>query len=86
MNNRTLGVTLAISAAVAFVFTLLLYTWLSGRSPGPRLAFGIFVSVLPALCAFVVLKLTNIFVSWWGAVIVYFSLFVLVLIIQAFSW
>jgi hypothetical protein len=32
-----------------------------------------------------VLKLTNLFVSWWGAVIVYLALFVLGLFIQAFA-
>jgi len=68
------------------MFTLLLYALLSGRHPtGPRLTFGIFVSVLPAVCAYVVLKLTNLFVSWWGAVIVYLALFVLGLFIQAFA-
>jgi len=86
MNNRTLYATLAASTAVGFVFILVLYASLSGRNPVPsRVAYGIFVSVLPALGALVVLKLTNVFVSWWGAVVVYLALFVLVVIIQAYA-
>ena len=85
MDNRTLIATLGASTSLGFLFVLLLYMALSGRSPGPRVPYGVFVSVLPALGAFVVLKLTNIFVSWWGAVIVYLALFVLGLFIQAFA-
>jgi len=85
MNNRTLYATLAASTGVGFVFILLLYASLSGRNPVPsRVAYGIFVSVLPALATFVVLKLTNLFVSWRGAVVVYVAWFVLVVIIQAY--
>jgi hypothetical protein len=85
VNNRTLYATLVASASIAFGFTLLLYYALSGRSPGPRLAYGIFVSVVPALAALLVLKLTKASVSWRGAAIVYLALFVLLLIIQAFG-
>ena len=85
MNNRTLYVTLGASASLGFLFVLALYVALSGRSPGPRVPYGIFMSLLPAFGAFVVLKLTNLFVSWWGAVIVYLALFVLTLFIQAYA-
>ena len=86
MNNRTLYATLAASTAVGFVFILVLYASLSGRNPVPsRVAYGIFISVLPALATFVVLKLTNLFVSWWGAVIVYLVWFALAVIIQAYA-
>ena len=85
MDNKTLIVALAASTSLGFLFVLLLYMALSGRSPGPRVPYGVFVSVLPALGTFVVLKLTNLFVSWWGAVIVYLALFVLGLFIQAFA-
>ena len=83
INNRTLYATLAASASLAFLFTLLLYYALSGRNPGPRLAYGFFVSVLPALGVLLVLKLTRALVSWRGAVFIYVVFFVLVLIIQA---
>src|SRR5215216_4771897 len=83
IDNKTLIATLAVSTSLGFVFVLLLYVALSGRSPGPRVPYGVFVSVLPAVGAFVVLRLTNLFVSWWGAVIVYLALFVLGLFIQA---
>jgi hypothetical protein len=78
MDNKTLYVTLAISASLGLLFTLLLYVWLSGRNPISRLEYALFVSVLPAVGALVVLKLTKLFVSWRGAVLIYFLLFLLV--------
>ena len=89
MNNKTLIATLATSASIAFMFTLLLYVLLSDRNPisalSPRLPYALFVSVMPAMGAYALLKLTNLFISWWGAVIVYLALFVLGLFIQAFA-
>lgn len=80
MNNKILYVTLAVSASVAFTFTLLLYYWLARRNPLPRLSYGIFVSVLPALGTFVLLKFTKLSVSWKGVVLIYVLLFILVFI------
>jgi len=80
MNNRTLYVTLAASAAVAFTFTLLLYYWLSRVNPIPRMHYGLFVSVLPAVGTLVVLKVTKRSVSWKGVVLIYVLLFILVFI------
>ena len=85
MDNRTLYVTVAVSAAVALALTLLLYYAQSGRNPGNRLGYGLFVSVLPALATLVVLKLTSVFVSWRGAVLVYVLLFALLVIVQGFG-
>lgn len=85
IDNRTLLMTLAASTVLAFAFTLLLYVALSGRNPLPRVPFGFLVSVLPAFGAFMVLKLTNVFVSRRGAVFIYFALFVLFVFIQAFG-
>jgi len=81
-------VTLAVSAGLAFMFTLLLYTSLSNNSLLSRLPYGLFVSVLPAVGALVVLKLTKLSVPWRGAVLstwataalIYFLLFLLVFI------
>jgi len=84
MNNATLSVTLAASTVLAYAFILLLYAS-SGHNPMNRLGYGFFISVLPALGAFVVLKLTNVFVSWWGAVIIYVPFFALAVIIQAYA-
>jgi hypothetical protein len=83
MDNRTLYLTLAVSTVLGFLFTLVLYASVFGRNPFNRLGYGIFVSVLPALGAFVVLKLTRLLVSWRGAVFIYVVLFALVVIIQA---
>ena len=85
MNNKTLYATLAAAATLGFVVVLIVYVALSGRSPGPRVGYGIFVSLLPALAAIGVLKITNAFASRKGAVIVYVAFFVLVLILQAFG-
>lgn len=85
MDNRTLYVTVAVAAGLALASTLLLYYAQSGRNPANRLIYGIFMSVLPALATLVVLKLTNIFVSWRGAALVYVLLFALLAIVQAYG-
>lgn len=82
MNNRTIYVTLAVSTALAFLFTLLEYYAVQGRNPLNRLGFGFFMSFAPALGAFIVLKLTTYFESWRGAAMVYVAFFVLVIMIQ----
>lgn len=84
MNDRSLYLTLTVSAGLAFLFILVLYAW-PGRNPLNRLGYGIFVSVLPAVGAFVLLKLTKLFPSWQRAAIVYLVLFILVLIVQIFG-
>lgn len=84
IDGKTLLVTLAASTALALAFVLILYVALGGN-PSARLGYGLLVSLLPALGTYLVLKLTNIFVSWRGAVFIYFALFVLFLFIQAFG-
>ena len=79
MDNKTLYMTLTTTASVALLFTLILYTLMSGRNPVPRLSYGLFVSILPAIGTFVVLKLTRISVSRRWAVVIYLLLFLLVL-------
>lgn len=86
IDEKTLRVTLVVSTALAFVFILILYVALSGRSPIPRVSYGILMSVLPAFGAYVVLRITNIFISRRGAVIVYVAFFVLALIVHALVW
>ncbi len=81
-NVRTLYLTLIASAVIALLITLLVYV-LRGGDPSNRWEFGIFMSLLPALGAFVFLRLTKRFVSWQGVALVYFVLFVLVILIQA---
>lgn len=82
MNDRTIYVTLAVSTALGFLFT---YYALQGRNPFNGLGYGVFISVVPAVGAFVVLKLTTYFESWRGAAIAYISFFVLVIMIEAVS-
>ena len=77
MSNRTLYLTLGVSAGLALTFTLVLYAS-QGRNPLNRLDYAVFVSVLPALAAFVVVKLTKLSVSWRRAVLIYLLLFLLV--------
>jgi hypothetical protein len=86
MENRTLYVTLAVCVSLGLSFTLIEYYALRGGNPLSRLGYGIFVSLLPAFAAFVVLKLTNFFgrgafLSTWAiTALVYFLLFMLVFI------
>lgn len=89
MNNRILYVTLAVAAAITFAFTLILYAWLTrSSSVSPRLGYAVFVSLLPALGALVVLKLTRLSIPWRGTVLsikstaalIYFLLFLLLFI------
>lgn len=86
MDNRTLFVTLAASTAFAFAFLLVVWMARSGRpNPLPRVPFSLLVTVLPALTAYVVLRVTNVFISRRGAVILYLTLFILTVIVQAFA-
>ena len=82
MNDRTIFVTLAVATVLGFLFTLFEYYALQGRNPLNRLGFAVFMSVVPALGALLVLKLTTYFESWRGAAIVYIAFFVLVIMIQ----
>ena len=79
LNNWTIYVALAVSAGLGFLFTLLLYA-LRGLNPLNRLGYGLFVSLLPAIGAWVFLKLTKLLVSWRGAVLIYLLLFLLIFI------
>jgi hypothetical protein len=82
MNGRTLYVALFTATALGFLLILLEYKVVQGHNPFNRMGYAVFMSVVPALGALLVLKLTNFFVSWRGAAIVYIALFVLVLIIH----
>lgn len=77
MTNRTTYVPLAVSASLVFMFTLLLYAVLAKRNPLPRSHYGLFVSILPAIGTFVLLKLTKLTVSQSGVVLIYLLLFLL---------
>jgi hypothetical protein len=85
IDDKTLLMTLLASTALGYLFVLGLYVVAFGLNPGARLGYGFLVSVLPAVGAYVVLKLTNFFISWRGAVIVYVAFFILVVFIQAFA-
>ena len=83
MGNRTLYRTLLMSAGLALSGILLEYYFVQARDPFDRLGYAFFMSLLPALAAFVVLKLTTFFESWMGAAAVYIAFFVLVIMIQS---
>lgn len=83
MDDRTIYVTLAVSTALGFLFIFLENYALQARNSFSGLSYGVFMSVLPALGALVVLKLTTFFVSWRGVAIVYVAFFVLVIMIHA---
>ena len=77
MNNRSIYIALAASACLAFSFTVITYA-LQGNNPSSRMGYGIFVSVLPAVGALVVLKFTRLLMSWQRATLIYVLLFLLI--------
>lgn len=83
MDNKTLYTTLVVSAGLALSVILLEYYAVHGRNPFNRVGYALFMSVLPAVVALVVLKLTRLFVSWRGAVLIYVVLFAAFVITQA---
>jgi hypothetical protein len=81
VKEKALYLTVAVATVVAFMFTMARYVW-AGGSPSHRLGYGIFVSVVPALVAFLLFRLIKFAWSWQRAVAVYFVLFILISIIQ----
>lgn len=80
MDDKTLSLTLTVSATLGFLCTLVIYAS-RPNNPNPlssRVAFGIFVSVVPALGAFLVVKVTKLFVSRKWVVLIYLLLFLLI--------
>ena len=84
MKNKTLYVTLLACALMAFLFTLARYFWIGGN-PSNRLGYGIFISMVPALGALVVLKLAKLSRSWKWTAAVYGLLFILTSVIQLYG-
>ncbi len=84
MKAKTLYLTLAASATAAFLFTLARYVWIGGN-PSHRLGYGIFISVVPALVALLVVKLANRSWSWPRMVTLYLLLFALTSVIQSYG-
>ncbi len=82
MKITTPYLTLLACTAMAFLFNIGLYAW-RGHNPSNRLAYASFVSIVPALGALVVVKVSKRSLSWKGIAAVYALLFVLTVIIQA---
>jgi hypothetical protein len=58
---------------------------MAGGNPSNRMGFAIFISLVPALGALLLLRLTKLFRSWPRAAAVYVLLFVLTSIIQFYG-
>lgn len=84
MKNKTMYLTLLACAVTAFLFILARYLW-NGHNPANRLGYGIFISMVPALGALVVLKLAKLSRSWKWTAAVYGLLFMLTSIIQFYG-
>ena len=80
MTTRTLLLTLSLCTLIGFLFTLLLYAFLGGN-PLNRIGYGVFVSVLPAIASFALLKLIKLR-SRRAVAIIYFVLFLLIANLQ----
>lgn len=85
MGNTTLYMTLIVSTLLVLAFILLEYYFRHGRNPFNRVGYALFISVMPAVAALIVLKLTTFFESWRGAAGVYIAFLVLVSMIQAYG-
>lgn len=76
-GNRTQYVTLVSAVSLGFLFTLALYR-LKGGAVSSRLGYALFLSLIPALNAFLLIRLTKISLTWRGVAALYLILFVLV--------
>jgi drug/metabolite transporter (DMT)-like permease len=83
MKNKIL-LTLLACAVTAFLYTLTRYL-LAGGNPMNRMGYAIFICLVPALGALLLLKLTKLIRSWPRAVAVYVLLFVVTSIIQVYG-
>jgi glucan phosphoethanolaminetransferase (alkaline phosphatase superfamily) len=84
MENKNVLLTLLACAVSAFLFILTHYMW-HGRNPSNRMGYGIFMSVAPAIAAFLLLRLTELPLSWQRTVGIYIVMFVLTAIIQSYA-
>ena len=84
MKVKSIPLTLLACAVTTFLFVLTRYVW-NGGSPSHRLGYGIFISVIPALGALLLLKLTKPSSSWQRTVGVYVLLFVITVVIQFYA-
>jgi hypothetical protein len=84
MRNKTLYLTLLACAVAAFLFTLARYV-LAGGNPSNRMGYAIFISMVPALGALLLLTFMKLVRSWPRVVAVYVLLFVLTSIIQVYG-
>ena len=90
MKNKTLCLTLIACAVAAFVFTLARYVWIARQlgiesNPSARMGYATFISIVPALAAFIVLKLARRSLSWKWTAAVYALMFVLTSTIQFYG-
>lgn len=84
MKTKIPYLTLLACAVTAFLYTLTRYV-LAGGNPSNRMGYAIFISLVPALGALLLLRLTKLFRSWPQAAAVYVLLFMLTTIIQSYG-
>lgn len=84
MKNRTVALTLLISTVLALANILFSY-YLAGRNPANRLGYGIFISVVPALAAYVWIRRKQVSWSWQQIAATYVVLYVVVSTVQGYA-
>ena len=84
MKNRTVAITLVVSTVLALANILFSY-YLAGRNPANRLGYGIFISVVPALAAYVWIRRKRVSWSWQQVAATYVVLYVVVSTAQAYA-
>ncbi len=84
MKDQATRLTLLTCVVTTFSLILTCFVW-NGGNPSHRLGYGIFMSVIPALAALLLLKLTKQAFSWQRIVGDYVLLFVITAIIQSYA-
>ncbi len=85
MKNKTILLTLITCAIAAFSFIVVRYVW-NGGEFSSRIGFSVFMSILPAVAAFILLKLMKSrSATWLRTAGMYFLMFVITIFVQSYA-
>jgi drug/metabolite transporter (DMT)-like permease len=85
MTNKNILLTLIACVISAFSFIAVRYVW-NGGDFSSRIGFSVFMSVLPAILAFLLLKLMKSqSATWLRTVGIYFLMFTITVFAQSYA-
>jgi hypothetical protein len=85
MENKIIVLTLIACAISTFLFFVSRYVW-NGGNFSSRLGYSFFMSIVPAVATFLLLKLMKPKSAMWQtAVGIYFILFVVMVFVQSYA-